>query len=161
MHSVNIYPICDLPLYRSARRSFAPSQKSRRHNRSSKLFEVVKRHLPDVHAHAGDDELYISFKPGSSASELEAITASQDCILDITDLHNVGRIKRFLSFEGRKLIVQAIVMSRIDYCNSLLYGVAATSLSKLQRVQNAAVRLVRLLPRHEHVTSSFTCIRLH
>ena len=86
VHSVNIYPICDLPPYRSARRSFAPSQKSRLHSRSSKLFEVVKRHLPDVHAHAGDDELYISFKPGSSASELEAVTASQDCILDITDL---------------------------------------------------------------------------
>ena len=50
-------------------------------------------------------------------------------------------------------------MSRIDYCNSLLYGVAATNLSKLQRVQNAAVRLVCSLPRHEHITSSF--IRLH
>ena len=50
-------------------------------------------------------------------------------------------------------------MSRIDYCNSLLYGVAATDLSKLQRVQNAAVRLVCSLPRHENVTSSF--IRLH
>ena len=71
----------------------------------------------------------------------------------------IGRIKRFLSFEDRKSIVQAIVMSRIEYCNSLLYGVAATNLSKLQRVQNAAVQLVCLLPRHEHITSSF--IRLH
>ena len=48
-------------------------------------------------------------------------------------------------------------MSRIDYCR--LYGVVATDLSKLQRVQNAAVRLVCSLPRHEHITSSF--IRLH
>ena len=51
------------------------------------------------------------------------------------------------------------MVSRIDYCNSLLYGVAATDLSKLQRVQNAAVRLVCSLPRHEHFTSSF--IHLH
>ena len=50
---------------------------------ASKLFEVVKRHLPDVHAYADDNQLYISFKPGSSASELEAVTASQDCLLDI------------------------------------------------------------------------------
>ena len=56
-------------------------------------------------------------------------------------------------------IVQAIVISRIDYCNRLLYGVVATNLSKLQRVQNAAVLLVCSLPRHEHITSSF--IRLH
>ena len=43
-----------------------------------KLFEVVKRHLPDVYAddnqhtytaYADDNQLYISFKPGSSASE--------------------------------------------------------------------------------------------
>ena len=46
-------------------------------------------------------------------------------------------------------------MSRIAYGNSLWYGVAATNLSKLQRVQNAAVRLVCALPRLEHVTSSF------
>ena len=45
------------------------------------------------------------------------------------------------------------------YCNSLLFGVATTNLSKLQRVQNAAVRLVSSFSRHEHGTSSF--IRLH
>ena len=84
---------------------------------------------------------------------------NKTCQSGLYHLNNIGRIKRFLSFEDRKLIVQAIVMSRIDYCNSLLYGVAATNLSKLQRVQNAAVRLVCSLPRHEHVTSSF--IRLH
>ena len=84
---------------------------------------------------------------------------NKTCQSGLYHLNNIGRIKRFLTFEDRKLIVQAIVMSRIDYCNSLLYGVAATNLSKLQRVQNAAVRLVCSLPRHEHITSSF--IRLH
>ena len=84
---------------------------------------------------------------------------NKSCQSGLYHLHNMGRMKSFLSFEHRKSIVQAIVMSRIDYCNSLLYGVAATNLSKLQRVQNATVRLVCSLPRHEHVKSSF--IRLH
>ena len=84
---------------------------------------------------------------------------NKTCQSELYHLHNIGRIKRFLSFEDRKSIVQAILMSRIAYGNSLWYGVAATNLSKLQRVQNAAVRLVCSLPRHEHVTSSF--IRLH
>ena len=70
------------------------------------------------------------------------------CQSGLYHLHNIGRIKRFLSFEDRKSIVQVIVMSRIDYCNSLLYGVAATNFSKLQPVQNAGDRLVRSLPRH-------------
>ena len=84
---------------------------------------------------------------------------NETCQSGLYHLHNIGCIKRFLGFEVRKSIVQAIVMSKIDYCNSLMYGVVATNLSKLQRVQNAAVRLVCSLPRHEHVTSSF--IRLH
>ena len=85
---------------------------------------------------------------------------NKTCQSGLYHLHNIGRIRRFLSFEDRKSIVQAIVMSRIDYFNSLLYGVADTNLSKLQRVQNAAVRLVCSLPRHKNVTSSFIRLRL-
>ena len=56
-------------------------------------------------------------------------------------LHDIGWIKRFLN-RKKNSIVQAIAMPRIDYCNSLLYGVAATNLRNLQWVQNAAFRLV-------------------
>ena len=77
----------------------------------------------------------------------------------IYHLHNIRRIKRFLCFEDRKTIVQAMVMSRIDYCNSLLFGVSSTHLMKLQRVQNAAARLVCSVPKHEHITPSL--IRLY
>ena len=80
---------------------------------------------------------------------------NKTCQSGLYHLYNIGRIKRFLSFEDRKSIVQAILMSRIAYGNSLWYGVAATNLSKLQRVQNPAVGLVCALPTHEHVTSSF------
>ena len=83
---------------------------------------------------------------------------NKTCQSGLYHLHDIGWIKRFLN-RKKKSIVQAIVMPRIDYCNSLLYGVAATNLSNLQWVQNAAVRLLCSLPRHEHVTSSF--IRLH
>ena len=43
-------------------------------------------------------------------------------------------------------------MGRIDYCNSLLYGLPATHINKLQRVQNAAARLICSIPRISHVT---------
>ena len=67
--------------------------------------------------------------------------------------------KKNLGFEDRKSIIQAIVMSGIDYCNSLLYGLTATNLAKLQWVQNAAAQLACSVPRHEHVTPSL--INLH
>ena len=55
----------------------------------------MKCHLPDVHAYADDNQLYISLKPasGSSASELEAVTALQDCILDIKTWMTVDKLK--------------------------------------------------------------------
>ena len=56
---------------------------------------------------------------------------NKTCQSGLYHLHDIGCIKIFLSYEDENSIVQAIVMSRIEYCNSLLYG---TNLSKLQRV---------------------------
>ena len=80
---------------------------------ASKLFEVVKRHLPDVYADDNQhtytaytdciNQLYISFKPGSSASELEAVTALQDCILHIKTWMTAEKLK--LNDDKTELIV--------------------------------------------------------
>ena len=67
-------------------------------------------------------------------------------------LHNISRIRRFLSFDSTKALVHALITSRVDYCNSLLYGLPATQLNKIQRVLNAAARLVCRSPRHCHIT---------
>ena len=50
-------------------------------------------------------------------------------------------------------------MSRIDYCNSALAGLPQSTLAPLQRVQNAAARLVLELGAREHVTPSL--LQLH
>ena len=51
-------------------------------------------------------------------------------------------------------LILATVMSRIDYCNSALAGLPQSTLPPLQRVQNAAARLVFELGAREHVTPS-------
>ena len=48
--------------------------------------------------------------------------------------------------------MHAFRMGRIDYCNSLLYGLPVTHINKLQRVQNAAARLICSTLRFSHVT---------
>ena len=49
-------------------------------------------------------------------------------------------------------IIHALITSRVDYCNSLLYGLPATQLNKIQRLLNAAARLVCRSPRYCHIT---------
>ena len=67
-------------------------------------------------------------------------------------IYNIRRIHKLLSFEAAKTLIQALVMSRLDYCNSVLYGIPATQTNKLQRVQNAAARLLTNTPRYSHIT---------
>ena len=49
-------------------------------------------------------------------------------------------------------LVHAFIINRIDYCNSLLFGLPSVHLLKLQRLQNAAARLISNVPRYSHIT---------
>ena len=42
------------------------------------LFEIVKAHLPDVHAYPDDTQLYLSFKPDSEAKQIEAVDVVEE-----------------------------------------------------------------------------------
>ena len=81
------------------------------------------------------------------------------CSASYSYLHNIRRIRKFLSVESTKLLVHALVTSRFDYCNSLFYGLPQTQLSKLQRVQNTAARLICNISRFEHI--SLVLFELH
>ena len=67
-------------------------------------------------------------------------------------LRKIGRIRRYLSSEATKSLVNGLVTSRIDYCNALLHGLPNTLIDKLQRVQNTAARIVTRTSRRSHIT---------
>ena len=68
-------------------------------------------------------------------------------------------IRKYLSLETTKAIVHALIISRLDYCNSLLYHLPLQSLKKLQVVMNAAARLVTLTPRDQSASQALkNCI---
>ena len=191
---------------------------------ASKLFEVIKHHLPSAHAYADDTQLCVSFKPDCSASEAECFSAMEKCIRAVrawimqdkmklnddktefliigtsqqlkkvrtdisvgdavispvlsarnlgpyfdsnmtlvpfinntckstfSQLYNIRRIRKYLTMDTSKTLVHAMITSRIDYCNSLLCGLPDNSLNKLQRVQNAAARLITGTAKFSHIT---------
>ncbi len=57
-------------------------------------------------------------------------------------LYNIRKIRPFLSEQAAQLLVQALVLSRLDYCNALLAGLPACTIKPLQLIQNAAARVV-------------------
>ena len=74
-------------------------------------------------------------------------------------LYNLRKIRKFLDNQSIKTLVNALITSRLDYCNSLLFGAPATHLLKLQRVQNTAARLICNISRFDHITP--TLMHLH
>jgi hypothetical protein len=74
-------------------------------------------------------------------------------------LRRIRPIHKQLGRVATQRLVAAFVMSRIDYCNSVLAELPATTLAPLQRVQNAAARLVLNLKRSDHITPAL--IQLH
>ena len=48
---------------------------------------------------------------------------------------NIARVHHLLDQDSTKIIVQALIMSKLDYCNSLLIGSTKYNLQKFQKIQ--------------------------
>ncbi len=73
-------------------------------------------------------------------------------------LHNISKIRPFLTEHVAQLLVQALVISRLDYCNAFLAGLPSNTIKPLQMIQNAAARLVFNEPKRAHVTPLFVSL---
>ncbi len=73
-------------------------------------------------------------------------------------LHNIRKIRPFLTEHAAQLLVQALVISRLDYCNALLAGLPSNTIKPVQMIQNAAARLVFNEPKRAHVTPLFVSL---
>ena len=68
------------------------------------------------------------------------------------ELRRLASIRRFLTSTATATLVSAFALSRIDYCNSLLFASTHDVTSHLQRIQNYAARVILHLPKSSSIT---------
>ena len=68
------------------------------------------------------------------------------------EMRRLASIRRFLTSTATATLVSAFVLSRIDYCNSLLFGSTHDVTSHLHRIQNYAARVILRLPMSSSIT---------
>ena len=67
-------------------------------------------------------------------------------------LQQIRSIRRALSWQALTILVRALVISKVDYCNSVLAGISGHLLDRLQSVLNAAARLIYSANRYDSIT---------
>ena len=72
-------------------------------------------------------------------------------------LRQLAKIKPLLNSDLFETVIHAFVTSRLDYCNALYMGISASSLARLQMVQNAAARLLTFTRKYEHISPILSC----
>ena len=69
-------------------------------------------------------------------------------------LRNIGDIRNILSNDACAQLIHCLVTVRLDYCNSILYGLPDNSLYRLHKIQNTAARILARLPRFSHISAT-------
>ena len=67
-------------------------------------------------------------------------------------LYSIRKIRKYLDKPTTEKMINSAVTSRLDYCNSLLYGINRYLVSQLQGCQNNAARIVSLRRKYDHIT---------
>ena len=76
----------------------------------------------------------------------------QTCKACFLQMHGLRRIRQYLTPEVVVLAANALVSSRLNYCNSLFRGLSCFNLHKLQSIQNTHARIVTNHRKYAHVT---------
>ena len=61
---------------------------------------------------------------------------------------NIAHVPCHLDQKTTKMLVQALTLSKKDYCKSLFLGIPKYNIAKFQRIQNMSSRITFQLPKH-------------
>ena len=67
------------------------------------------------------------------------------------NLYSIGKVRKYLDQNTTEMMVNSLITSRMDFCNSLMYGMNKSLVTRLQRCQNNAARIVTLRRKYDHI----------
>ena len=77
---------------------------------------------------------------------------SNTCRAANMQIRKINSIRHYLTESRSKTLITSIVLSRLDYCNSVYIGLPQKSLHRLQLTHNSAARTVQRIHRYHHIT---------
>ena len=119
------------------------------------------KHRPVSHL---DLKLTVGYDTITAVSTVKNLGVIFDCAMSLENqvnaitkscyyhLRNIGAIRECLTKDACKTLINALVTSRLDYGNALLYGVNDSLCKRLQKIQNSAARLISRSKKHDHIT---------
>ena len=103
----------------------------------------------------------VRITPSTSARDLgvivdNAVTMKEHikkiCRAASFGIFRIGKLRQYLDRTSTERLVNALVTSHLDYCNSLLINLPASHLAPLQSIQNTAARLITRTKKFQHIT---------
>ena len=113
--------------------------------------------LPQLSLHLGEHEILPSSSVRNLGIVFDSCLSMDDHITSVIrscsmHMRNISRIRQYLTLDATKSLIHALVTSRLDYGNALLYGIADCQLHRLQLIQNSAARLITKSSKRDHIT---------
>ena len=118
---------------------------------------LLKQNLSDLSVRVGDMQVSPSSKVRDLGVVFDQYLTFHDHISGICKsthfhLRGIGRIRNLLTFDATAQLIHALITSRLDFCNSILYNLPNKQIERLQRIQNQAARMLKRIPRRNHIT---------
>ena len=127
----------------------------------------MKQNLSDLSIRVGDTQVSQSSKVRDLGVVFNKYLTFHDHISGIcksTHFHlcSIGKIRNLLIFDATAQLkyfvtitaqlIHALITSRLDFCNSILYNLPNNQIERLQRIRNQAARMLKRIPRRNHIT---------
>ena len=118
---------------------------------------LLRTDLSSVSISVSDSQILSSSKArdlGVIFDECLSLDAHISAICKSTHFHlrNIGRVRNLITTDAAAQLIHALISSRLDFCNSILYNLPNNKIERLQRIQNQAARILTRSPRRNHIT---------